>query len=534
MASHRWAPGGNGSALAKLLPTSCWLLGTLWVFGPQLASSLQLMIGLPRDPRLVNYTLEHGYRWLMRYPLHSDFWQTPLFYPYANATAFTDLLIGLGPLYWVWRWLGAEPDSAFQLWILVCWSLNFWVAYLLLRRGLEVGRVPASLGATLVAFSSAQLTRLYHPQLIPLFLVLLGTFALLRIFSDRPDVRRRSWVLALSVSIVLQAYTAFYPFFFFGLLLALALAWALTLREGRLRLFAFLRSDGMFAGGCVLIAVVLITPLVLRYLGVAEELGLRPFMTKYAPRPASWFLLGEGNYLFGWLQREGGPFAHLSEMEHSAGIGFIAPLVGLCGLLGARRRPGMAILLLATGSLMLIATMFGDFSVWRWVHAHVPGAGGIRAIARVSMILTLAVPIGIALLLERLWRSGSYALCAALALLCVIEQPGTPLLHVSKLANRQKIEKLAERVGDHCAAFLLVYRGPPGHLLEDDYAAWVQLATHKPTVNGRYGNVPKDWKLFRFQSDGAIPDRRQLRLALNDWLERYAVDPRSVCWVEYG
>lgn len=504
------------------------------MFGPQLASGLRLMIGLQRDPRLVNYTLEHGYRWVMRYPLHSDFWQTPLFYPYPNVTAFTDLLVGLGPLYWIWRWLGAEPDTAFQLWLLLCWSLNFWVAYLLLRRGFEVGRMPGSLGATLVAFSGAQVTRLHHPQLIPLFLVLLGTLSVLRIFSSRRPAARRGWLVVLLASIVLQAYTAFYPFFFFGLLLALALAWGLTLRAPRERLFGLVRDDAVLVGGALLLAALLLAPLALRYLAVADELGLRPFMTKYAPRPASWFLLGEDNYLFGWLQRTGGPFASLSDMEHSAGIGFLSPLFALWGLLAARRRPAASILLLATASMMLIATMFGDFSLWRWVHAHVPGAGGIRAIARASMILSLAVPIGAALLLERLAHSGRYALCGAIALLCLIEQPRAPFLHVSKLATRHKIEALAERVEDRCVAFLLVYRGPPGHLLEDDYAAWVQLATRKPTVNGRYGNNPKHWKLFRFQSDGAVPDRQRLRRALDDWLERYAVDPRRVCWIEYS
>ena len=149
------------------------------------------------------------------------------------------------------------------------------------------------------------------------------------------------------------------------------------------------------------------------------------------------------------------------------------------------------------------------------------------------MILTLVVPIGVALLLERFSRPGRYLLCTAIAFVCLIEQAQSPFIHVSKLATRQRIETLAERVEEHCTAFLLVYRGPPGHALEDDYAAWVQLATQKPTVNGRYGNYPKHWKLFPFQSDGEMPDRRRLRLALDAWLARYDVDPGSVCWVEY-
>jgi hypothetical protein len=189
------------------------------------------------DPRLVNYTLEHGYRWLSRVPAHASFWNAPLFHPHPNVSAFTDTLLGLGPFYWPWRLLGAAPDTAFQLWMLSVWSLNFFAAYLLLRRSIGA-RVPgASLGAYVFAFGSRQLNYFAHQQLVPLFYVVLGVVALFWIFGERvTDKRRRAGIVLLALVVVLQAYSAYYPLFSFGLLLVAAGGLALLLPRCRARL----------------------------------------------------------------------------------------------------------------------------------------------------------------------------------------------------------------------------------------------------------------------------------------------------------
>ncbi|MGE4608029.1 MAG: hypothetical protein AAEJ52_14905, partial [Myxococcota bacterium] len=320
-------------------------LGIAWLYWPQWTSGFQSMPALLRDPRLVNYTLEHGFRWVMQYPLHAEFWQTPLFYPQPNVTAYTDVLVGTGPVYWLWRWLGAEPDTALQLWLVVCSSLNFAASYQLLSRGLRVGVSAATLGAFLMAFGGPATIRLWHPQLMPQFWIYLGLLALFEIFAGdaqrRKSASRRIWMVVLCVVSALQFYTAFYPFFFFALLAAVALAISVARAESRQRLAEFVRWHGAFAAGCIATAVVVITPLAWQYLGTAEELGLRPFMTRFAPRPASWFLLGTENLWFGWLQRAGGPLSALGDIEHSGGVGFITAAVGAVGLWRARQRRGV-------------------------------------------------------------------------------------------------------------------------------------------------------------------------------------------------
>ena len=521
-----------------LIPTLVWACAMLGFWWPQIASGFAMIPDLLNDPRLVNYTLEHGYRWVMRFPLHADFWQTPLFYPYPNITAFTDVLVGSGPLYWFWRWLRFEPDTAFQLWMMVCGSLNFAAAYWLLKRAFGVTTLAASTGALLIAFGSPATSRVWHPQLLPMYCVLIGLLASFEVFSGPRETRigrqRRKWIAVFLAAVVVQVYTAFYAFFFFGLFAIAALSVSVAHREARTRLADFFLAHGGFTAASGAVACLLVAPLAFEYLQTAHDLGTRPFGHRFIPRPESWFLLGTDNLLFGWLQREGGPFAHLDEMEHSAGVGFVTGAIGLFAWFRARgRNRGVWLLGCSTLVVFVVSTLFGGFTLWRWVHDWFPAADAIRVLCRISMIASVTIPIGVAWLIDDWTRSKKTALAILIGTVCVAEQVHAPFPQTGKLEVRALIASLAAQVDRDCPAFALAYVGPTGYRYEDDDAAWVGLATGKPTVNGRYGNNPKNWKLFRHQSDGDVPSLRRLQRATGEWLAPYGIAPDTVCWITY-
>src|SRR5690242_4521261 len=83
-----------------------WLCGMLLAFYPVLFSGFARVSGDLGDSRLLNYLLEHDYRWLLRQPAHRDLWSPPFFYPEANVGAYSDILLSAGPCYWPWRLLG--------------------------------------------------------------------------------------------------------------------------------------------------------------------------------------------------------------------------------------------------------------------------------------------------------------------------------------------------------------------------------------------------------------------------------------------
>lgn len=159
------------------LPGLTWAAG-MWIsFGPVMLMSFGVAVGGPAgraDPRLVHYALEHGYRWLARYPSHLSFWDPPIFFPQSNVFAFSDVLIGAGVLYWPWRLFGFPPDVSLLLWLFCVCAANFAACYWLLRTGFRFAGAASSVGAYLFCFGSIRLSAIGHLQLLPQLWVLLG------------------------------------------------------------------------------------------------------------------------------------------------------------------------------------------------------------------------------------------------------------------------------------------------------------------------------------------------------------------------
>ena len=155
MATTRLRCVGNPGSIAR----AAWVLaigvlGILMLHYPMLLSGFQRIQTDLGDTRLVHYLLEHGYRWVRGDPGHRDLWSPPFFYPVKNVAAFSELLLGVGPAYWLYRVLGASPDLAFGLWMVSMSVLNYAAGLLLFRRGLGFGMLAAAAGASLVAFGA--------------------------------------------------------------------------------------------------------------------------------------------------------------------------------------------------------------------------------------------------------------------------------------------------------------------------------------------------------------------------------------------
>jgi len=116
-----------------------------------LASGLRRVPGDPGDVRFVHYCIEHTWAWLTGHPLHRRFWDLPFFFPAPDTGAYSDVLLGVAPPYWVFRALGAGPEGAYAGWLLVSTALNAAVATWLLRGTLGVRWLAAATGGVLVA-----------------------------------------------------------------------------------------------------------------------------------------------------------------------------------------------------------------------------------------------------------------------------------------------------------------------------------------------------------------------------------------------
>ncbi len=93
-------------------------------------------------------------------PGHLALWSPPIFYPVPNTAAYTDILLGVAPLYWPWRVVGFAPDTSYQLWMLTVVSFNYVAAVVCCRRLLKVGWPAAAVGSFVFAFGSSRIAQI--------------------------------------------------------------------------------------------------------------------------------------------------------------------------------------------------------------------------------------------------------------------------------------------------------------------------------------------------------------------------------------
>jgi len=510
-----------------VVPIAGWVVGMALAFHAVIASGFGRVPGGPGDPRLVHYALEHGYRWLTRDPLHLQFWSPPIFFPQAGTAAYTDVLLGVGPFYWIWRWVGLDAATSFQLWTVVCWSLNYALIVVLLRRYVGAGAIAATLAGVIYAFGSARVGFFGHPQLVPHVWVLISLMAALEFFDARgagPSARRsRAAVIVFVAALALQAWTAMYMFMFVGLAYLAAGFWAAVLSSVRRAFLRRLRECwGMLLVGLAL-GLVLLWPLFVQYLQTGEELGARPYRVHHVGGLSAWLLMGSTSWMYGWLQgiKDG------ASLAHDNGIGMLCLALMSVGLWRHRRRTLVALLLLSTASIMVLTVRWpGGASAWRFAREIIPGGTELRAVGRVGMLLLVPAAVGLALFFGRPFRKRRTVLVGVLMLICVAEQFHGRRAGYDMAPMAAYIESIAARIPTDCEAFLLVSvgEGPEDRLIHDD-AEWASLLVGIPTINGRYGHKPRHYSQLAVPNAADEQELAALRTGMEDWLRRHGRDP---------
>lgn len=523
-----------GRTVSHLLPIAFWVLGLSISAWPTFVSGFRNVQGDLSDTWLVNFTLEHSYRWLSSMPLAEDLWSPPIFFPQEGAAFFTDLMLGVAPLYWPWRWLGAEPYTAYQLWMLVCWSLNFLAFYVMLRRGVLVNRLGASAGAYLFAFGNARFANLVHQQLVPQFFLVLALWAMIEIVfrTDGRERRIRAWLwvgIGFS-SFLLQLATAVYPAVFFALGTVITVLIVLLFPRGRKVISETIRRNALPLAVCGVLITVAALPIIVGYLDTAEMVGARGYSVNKLPRTLSWLMMGQRNLLYGWLHSVDS-LRGAARSAHHNGVGAVTLVACLFGLWIGRTNRIVQLMVVAVAVLFVLTLrMPGDWSLWKTVRDLMPGATALRAVGRVGQMLLYPASAGLALTFGWLADHRRWRWAAVLFVLVGAEQLNEPLTY-NKRVQMERIKAIASRVPDDATAFLLVDNGEhPDRQVHDD-AAWVAFASGVPTINGRYGNRPRGWRLrdvHVWNSERRHHVERQLQI----WCAAHGLAPEEVAWVE--
>ncbi len=125
--------------------------------------NLSHIIGDYGDSRFINAIIEYNYQWLIgNYP---DYWDGFFMYPDKEVISYSDNLLGITPLYALFRIFNSNFLTAYQLLLLFCHILNFITCYYSLYK-LTGSKLGAVCGAFIFAFNVSLHNVHNHPQFL--------------------------------------------------------------------------------------------------------------------------------------------------------------------------------------------------------------------------------------------------------------------------------------------------------------------------------------------------------------------------------
>jgi hypothetical protein len=517
-----------------LVPVFFLAMGLFLLFHPMILSGLALIQTDPGDPRYDNYLLEHGYQWITGNPAHKSFWNAPFFFPAVNTAAYSEILLGSGPAYWCFRALGFLPDTSFQLWMMSMAALNFLSAWLVFRKALGLSTLASVGGAYVFAFAGMRANLLNAPQLLPQCFSMLAVLCLFKLFSDRDaggrteiPSRHSPWIALFAVLMVVQWYAGFYLGFFSAFALIVCFVAAMSLGTSRQALWRFVQTDWKALFAASVGAALALSWMAYHYLISQLVFGSRTWSEIGTMLPAfkSWINMGPGNWMYGWV-RSYIDFSALPDVpDHRLGVGFVTLAIALAGFVNLWRIPWGRIVV-TTFVVVGVCTLAypGVWSPWQIISQWIPGAGAIRCVTRVGILLLIPLSFGVAWFLGRL---KSRTLALVLMVICAFEQTQTTPSY-SKLEVRSTVQAIVEKVPATCQAFYYVTdrsnpdKPRPWFERQLD-GMWAQILTGIPTVNGFSGHVPPEWWPLWEPLIATKADLTRVRVGLFRWADLHGM-----------
>lgn len=585
------------SRYRSLLPIVVAIAGTLFFHRYSVLCGFDAVQADSGDSRFIAFLLEH---WNNALHLRADWRSPPMFWPVRGTLAYSDLLLGMALPHALLRSV-LDVFVAINVQLMLLTLATFAASYALFRRGFALETAGATLGAAFVAFCWPRFAQLVHLQLQ--FTPLLPLLALLALecLRDGAVLSRRAFAARAAAFVALLALllaTTLYYAIFLALSVSIALLVCALTRPGRRHLGAILRRHPAGLLGAAALAALLIGPVVAFYLPLMRESRGRLWgeVLMNLPRPSELLWMGKQNMVWGWFfDRWPDPVVTARWPEFRIGVGVVGSvawygaglwaLVSLATRRGSLAAPAIALRVAIVTGLLLQALMLrwsGDQSAWWLVWKAFPGAGGVRAVTRLQLLVTLPMGLAFGALLDRAMRLGRLGAAASLALVVfgMLEQIGQSPTYSGAQAGAVS-RLVADAVPRSCTAAYVIatpdlVTNPPvfdeahfdarSYLLAnpDVAAVWhgspwqhyvlfgraerrfldptqavlaahllffynytIPLAatlSHVPVANGLSGWQPAGWTLF----DVLAPNSRE---QLAGWLRRHGVPGSSVCVV---
>ncbi|HEX3148969.1 MAG TPA: hypothetical protein VHR66_12880 [Gemmataceae bacterium] len=362
------------------------LAGMGMTFHPTLFSGFKRMQPDPGDMVLNHYFLEHTYRWAFDSSYQYSFWSPGFYYPVPDTFTYSETLIGVAPLYWLFRTIFVE-ELASQLWMLTLCALNYAAMAIVLRR-FGIHTILVAAGAFVFAFGLTRTDHLTHQQLLPQFFSPFVVWYVVA-FVREPTARRWIAIIALGTA---QLFASLHLGWFLGFGLMIFVPWLMFVEHGSFRhVWKFVRHRPIATIAPVLVAVALVAPYSRHFYQGNPDRRVPAEAAAFAPVFDDWIVAAPESLWADHLT----PRAKVDSWERTLFQGFALYAVYLLAAYAAIRQTfrqhGLVRAGLGTALVMgMLVTWWGfDPSPWAIVHAIVPGANAFRAIGRIAFVIHL-------------------------------------------------------------------------------------------------------------------------------------------------
>jgi hypothetical protein len=491
-------------------------MGFIVFFRNQLFSKFDLMFGDRGDGRFIVFMHEHVFQWIIG---KSALLSPPFFFNQANTLGYSEALLLDQFIYTPSRLLGLDPFLATNLVAPILSVVGFTAVFSLLRC-FGTSSIIASVAAILSVFSNNLFLKGVHPQhFVVYFLPVVAVcafFALTNLYRSPHRALAVAGVGGLLFGMTFS--TSFYIAWFFTLDLiffipvVLYLSWPIPfqwwkLNPKRVVGLLIITTSGVLAGLSVF--AVIYAPVII----IAGRRNFADYLI-YAPNIFDIVNVGNQNFLWGPLITASGLIndERLTSTEATVALTPILQVMTLISLAFALNRHFWsdakqivrAVVIAAAAVpflFFLITVKVGDFSLFKFLYAIVPGAGVIRAGFRGMVVANLFAVLSVSLCFNHLLRAASrrrsYAILGACGLaLCVVEQLN--LAQTANLSRAAEYNHLArvERPPRACSSFYVLDEvGYQSYEVQLD-AMLVALEEGIPTENGYSGVFPPGWDFY--------------------------------------
>lgn len=527
------------------------------------------LIGSNGDARYIDLILEHYYRFLQG---QENFTDLRCFYPVTNTISYSDMLLAMAIPFCILRAMGASMFMANKWGLIMLHTIGTFSTVYLLDRKMKLKPYATIIGTILFCYSSSLSTKTWHNQMLavclfPLMFIFLWCF--FENISKNRIKRIFSGIGAIAV-LALVFYTSFYNAYYFLLFAAFTvIAYFIVLCRKKGHPFKavgkFLKKHPFEVILYVVFGIGIMIPFILIYLPTLRQSGGGwdwDTIVLVLPTWRDYFNVGPYNLVYGPFME--GSFFKLSGYyagELRTGFPLISMFLFIAAAIYLKARAPRRIdkhsrpanytdvLYLATAigvfCCFISIFKFHGHSLWYFFYKYVPGASGLRAVARFNMFLTLPAAIVTAVFVDKavpelkLKRSRKALLLTALSLWLITEN--TLTVGVRSLWTVHEAVELTNKASAppaDCKVMFITDSAEERTLTDDkDYqlAAWeVAYKYNILCINGHSGQFPPEWShMSPFHGEEAYTK------AMDAWIEKYQLsdvysyDIATNSWAKY-